>query len=358
MRVGFYTFRNLNPLHPRLLLFDQYMKSHGWDVTFINNSEHHGSIVSRLNWLTLWFFDIVAIKKSKASTKDFDLIVINDLRYLPLAKYAYQLNKTVIYDTIDFNVHLRLYQLIRKIPVIIIFRKILQSLLSKIELFYSSRYTHAITVNSKALFDYFNTKVTILYYSSPFENIGTKNDANLPAALLYLGAFTAEKGAAEVLAIQKRLSVPLFIFGETSSSIKELLKGRNDVYFTEKLSIQKLQVELTNLLHNYFLIGFSLIKPVHHSYEVQEANKDIDYLALGVPIIGNRRVPTREKVEVGCGVFYDDEQLLNKLINHEWRKQSTEACIKLYQQMYSKALFTSKLDQVLVSLRLISSSKD
>ncbi|NBW37679.1 MAG: hypothetical protein EBR30_22200 [Cytophagia bacterium] len=334
------------------------MKSNGWEVSFINNSEHKGSLISRLNWLTLWFFDIVAIRKSKASIGDFDLIIINDLRYLPLAKYAYQMNKTVIYDTIDFNVHLRLYQLVHKIPLIIMFKRLLRIGLSKMELYYAYRYTHAVTVNSRALFDYFKGKATILYYSSPFENIEVKNDANLPTALLYLGAFTEEKGAVEVLKIQKQLKIPLFIFGQASLATTEMLKGKNEIYFTEKLSVERLQIELINLLHNYFLVGFSLIKPAHFSYEVQEANKDIDYLALGVPLVGNRRLPTKEKIEAGCGLFYDDVNLLNKLTDYKWRNDSSKACLKLYNENYSKTLFIRKLNQVLISLKLIEPSED
>jgi hypothetical protein len=334
------------------------MKSLGWEVSFINNSEHNGSLASRLNWLTLWFFDIVAIRKSKTSIKNFDLIVINDLRYLPLAKHAYQINKTVIYDTIDFNVHLRLYQLIHKIPFIIVFKKLLQLLFSKMEIYYASRYANAVTVNSKALFDYFDSKATILYYSSAFEDIDIKNDANLPMALLYLGAFTEEKGATEVLEIQRQLKAPLFIFGQTSLGTKEMLDGINEVYFTEKLSVESLKAELTSLLRSYFLVGFSLIKPAHFSYEVQEANKDIDYLALGLPLIGNRRLPTQEKIEAGCGVFYDDINLSDKLKDLRWRKSSTAACIKLYDQNYSKALFIQKLNQVLISLQLIKPSEN
>lgn len=350
MKVGFFTSRSLSPLHPRLVLFNQYLKSRGWEATFINNSHHDSSWLSRLNWLSLWFFDLVAIQKSKEVVKDFDIIIINDLRYLPLAKPAFKSGKIVIYDTIDFNVHLRFYQLEKKIPLIRVLKKLIVSTVTRMELRYAKHYTHAITVNSKALADYFGPQALTLYYTSPFESMEVTNNPQLSPALLYLGAFTNEKGAQDVLTIQQKLNVPLFIFGKTSSAIRHQLQNREQVFFTENLSVEKLQERLKELLSSYFLMGFSLIKPVHYSYEVQEANKDIDYLALGMPIIGNYRGPTKTKIKAGCGIFFDDTLLNDKLSNPEWRKKSVNECLHHYQSQYAVEIFYGKLNSLFDSL--------
>jgi hypothetical protein len=40
-----------------------------------------------------------------------------------------------------------------------------------------------------------------------------------------------------------------------------------------------------------------------------DTEKDIDYLACGIPIIGNRRKTTRDLIEEGAGVYYDSLEM-------------------------------------------------
>lgn len=348
MKVAFFTPRSIHPLHPRLVSFENYFKKKGIEVEFINESNYAPNLLSRINWICLWLFDLYAIHKCKPRVKDFDVVFINDLKYLPLAKYAKSLNKIVLYDTIDHNVYLRFYQLEQKLKIIRVFKGAIISIFKKLERQYAFRYCDTILVNSNALRDYFDGKAHVLFYSSPFEKIIEHNTPSKPVALLYLGIFSPEKGAAEIIALQKKLQYPLFIYGDVSTNdLLNELKGIDQIHHTSKLSIRDLEQALKELLSNYYLIGFSLIKPAHYSYEVQEANKDIDYLALGIPLIGNHRVPTKEKIEAGCGVFVDDPHLSEKLSNGKIKEALTQTCKAYYSQHYTAHLFEDQMENVM-----------
>src|SRR5690606_1837105 len=116
MRIGFFTPRPIEPLHPRLLLFQRYFLNKGYTVSFINGSDYRAGLYTRLNWLSLYYFDLIAINRCKARIAEFDIVFVTDLRYLPLVKYAKRAGKTVIYETIDHNVYLRFFLLQKKIP--------------------------------------------------------------------------------------------------------------------------------------------------------------------------------------------------------------------------------------------------
>jgi glycosyltransferase involved in cell wall biosynthesis len=348
MKVAFFTPRKINPLHPRLVAFNRYFKLKGIQVDFVNASNYKPNLISKLNWLSLWFFDFHAIQLCKPSVQKFDIVFVTDLKYLPLAKYAQRLNKIVIYDTIDHNVYLRFYQLENKIRVIKPFKNIIIPFFKKIEKHYAFKYCHSILVNSRALRAYFNNRANVLFYSSPFEDINHGNHSDYPTALLYLGIFSPEKGAHEIIKIQHRLGIPLFIYGDISSPTLEKEIAKNlDIHHTKKISVEALKAELTKLLSQYYLAGFSLIKPAHHSYEVQEANKDIDYLALGIPLIGNERLTTKEKIEAGCGIFHDDVRLSEKINTPSTKQSMASTCRTYYYQNYHSKLFDQALDVAL-----------
>jgi glycosyltransferase involved in cell wall biosynthesis len=280
--------------------------------------------------------------------KNYDLIFINDLRYLPLSKYAHQLNKTVIYDTIDHNVFLRFYQLEQKIKLVRPFKFPITSLFKSLEKKYAKKYCDEVLVNSDSLYQYFDQKATTLFYSSPFESLSMKNDSTKPSALLYLGIFSREKGAVEIIELQKRTNAQLFIFGDVSEAgLLDAIKNNSSITYTPKVSIETLTIKLQELLNKFYLLGFSLIQPAHYSYEVQEANKDIDYLALGIPLIGNQRLPTKEKIEAGCGIYFNDSELGKKMNDPSIRKSMSENCIQYYKSRYASNHFNSKLDAVL-----------
>jgi hypothetical protein len=348
MKVGFFTPRSIRPLHPRLVSFENYFKRKGIEVEFINASNYEPNLTSRISWIYLWFFDLYAIRQCKSRVKDFDIIFINDLKYLPLAKYARNLNKVVLYDTIDHNVYLRFYQLEQKIKVIRLFKSLIVSIFKRMERHFAFRYCDEILVNSSSLQHYFDNKAHILFYSSPFEKMHEINAPTKPVALLYLGIFSPEKGAREIILLQKKLNLPLFIYGDVSEPVLlHEIKDLKQINHTRRLSVTDLEQALKKLLSNYYLVGFSLIKPAHYSYEVQEANKDIDYLALGIPLIGNDRLPTKEKIEAGCGLFVDDNQLAEKLSDLKIKEALTKICKVYYQKHYAAHLFEDQMENIM-----------
>lgn len=348
MKVGFFTPRSIHPLHPRLVSFQTYFRKKGIEIDFINASGYKPNLISRINWICLWFFDLYAIKLCKTRIKDFDIVFINDLKYLPLARYARKLNKIVLYDTIDHNVYLRFYQLERKIKIIRFFKRMIVPVFKKIERNLAFQYCDEILVNSSSLQRYFDNQAHVLFYSSPFEKMKEVNTPTKSVALLYLGIFSPEKGAKEIIDLQKKLNLPLFIYGGVSEPILlDTIKNTDQVNYTSKLSVSDLELALKKLLSEYYLVGFSLIKPAHFSYEVQEANKDIDYLSLGIPLIGNYRLPTKEKIEAGCGFFVDDHQLSKKLNDLKIKEEVATTCKAYYEQHYAAHIFENQLENIM-----------
>ena len=204
-----------------------------------------------------------------------------------------------------------------------------------------------VIVNSKVLAEKFayKDKLALLYYCSVLERIEVQNDVALPPALLYLGIFDEDKGADQVWTLFKELkkdfpALKLIVLGDLLYDIKP----DDSVIVYERLAASQLIVVLTALLKDYYLIGLSLIKPVHYSYATQEANKDIDYLALGMPIIGNERLPTFEKLKAGCGVFYQDKMgIKNILVDQKIRAELAINCRRYYDKNYAYPLFRDKL---------------
>lgn len=347
MKIAFFTPRSVAPLHPRLVILNEYFRKKGLSPTFINKSDHQNSVWVRINWISFWYFDLYAIYRCKALLRHYDLVVITDLRYLPLARFARKLNKHVIYETIDHNVYLRFYQLQRRMKFMNILKPLFISFFSKAEKYYALKYCDEIIVNSDSLKTYFNNHAHTIYYYSPFEKLKTENQHTNPTALLYLGAFSYDKGAEDILEIQKRLKLPLFIYGKLADrGLEKSVSDAPDVVYTPNLPVDELERQLSNLFEKYFLMGFSLIASVHYSYEVQEANKDIDYLALGIPLVGNYRQTTREKIEAGCGIFIDDKFLADKITDPAIKYSMKERCKNYYNKKYASSLFTKKLDGV------------
>lgn len=346
MRVAFFTPRSISPLHPRLLHFQEFFTDLGIQPDFINRTDYRARS-SRINWLTLWFFDLQAIRQCKPLIKQYDIIFINDLRYLPLARYARSLDKIVIYDTIDHNVYLRFYQLEQKFGLFKFFKGPVTALFRMLEKRFAKN-CDEILVNSDSLFHYFNQQATILLYSSPFEKLTVQNKPENKIAFLYLGAFTKEKGVSDIIDLQRKTNLPLFIFGDVSDqTILQKIPANPNIRYHPKISVKDLKTELEKLLSDYFLFGFSLIQPAHYSYEVQEANKDIDYLAMGMPLIGNQRIPTKEKIDAGCGIMIDDPELIQKINNVDARRQLTKNCQQYYQTKYAAIHFNQKLQTLL-----------
>ncbi|HUX59156.1 MAG TPA: hypothetical protein VMV77_19450 [Bacteroidales bacterium] len=347
MKIGIFTGRLLDPLHPRIVSYIEFFDNHGLNyeiVPPVNNQ-----ILSRINWFSLYFFDLYSTLRNRKKIKLYDIILIQDLKYLPLARLAKKKKKTVIYETLDNNVVLRGYQLLKKLPFLTVLKNSIISHYSLKEKKIAFNHCDKIIVNSKALVKYFEGKAQLIYYCSSFETIKTKNNAKLKPALLYLGEFSLEKGADDVIALQKKLEIELYIFGTIRNhSIKESILGNNKIYNTTRLNHKELILRLEDLLRQYYLIGTSFIKPVHLSYATQEANKEIDYLAMGIPIIGNHREPTEEKILAGCGIFLENDHQLKQLFSDEdFRKKLSLNCLNYYVGNYSITLFNTGIDKAL-----------
>lgn len=344
MKVAIFTPRSITPLHPRLLVFKDFFDNLRVPIAIYNFNDKASQVPSLRNWLTLWFFDWVAIAHAEKLIDKYDVIIANDLKYLPLVKSAKKKGKRIIYETIDHNVYLRFYQLSNRFPAFKPLYSPVTWVFKKVEKKYAHQYCDEIIVNSDALKKYFDEKATVLYYSSPLETLRLSNNPERKPALLYLGVFTIDKGAQVMLELSERLRLPLFVFGDIpEQSIRELTRKLTHVTHKTKLSIPDLEGALKHLMDSYFLIGMNITEPVHQSYAVQEANKDIDYLALGIPIIGNYRLPTKEKIDKGCGWFYDEKDLLEKISNIIERQTKSQTASDLYQQKYSRAQFNKTL---------------
>lgn len=345
MRIGIFTPRSIKPLHPRLAAFLEYFEEKGLRYDLIGS--YRSKIFSRLNWISLFFFDNWSIYRNRKKIRDYEIVIINDLRFLPLASKAKRHNKTVIYETIDNNVSLRSYSLRKKIPFTGLFMNSIVRYYSEKEQKLASEFCDEIVVNSRALREYFNNKAEILFYYSSFEDVTIKNDPTKKTALLYLGEFSEEKGAIEVLDLREKLDVNLFIFGSVRSEKLRKMLNNSKVFQTERISHAELREKLISLFNEWFLTGVSFIRPVHLSYATQEANKDIDYLALGIPLIGNHRLPTKEKIEAGCGIFPENEVDLKRLlIDSDFKKTLSVNCRGYYHNNYSKEQFRKGLDKV------------
>ncbi|MCE2995797.1 MAG: hypothetical protein ACK5RG_09980 [Cyclobacteriaceae bacterium] len=346
MRIGFFSPRRLSPLHPRLKVYESYFAQRGDTIEFINESPT-GRSKGRINWLTLWFFDLFAINRCKKRLKDYDLIIIGDLRYLLLVKHATKVGKVAFYETIDHNVDVRIYNLLVKMPFLLPFRGLFRSIFRNIEKKIAFE-ANQIIVNSKSLDNYFENRAFILYYSSPLENCSIINNPLNKSAWLYLGALTKEKGAYSIINLIENSGMPFFFFGQISDCELEMkFKSMPQVIIMNSLSSNELGLSIKKITDQYFLWGISLISSIHYSYEVQEANKDIDYLALGIPIVGNNRFTTKEKIDAGCGLFWDDPFLFRKMDNIEIKEKLSRAGLEYYSNEYRYELTRLKLDDLL-----------
>ncbi len=339
-----------NPLHPRLEYIEKYLIKNGYAVKKYNlNCTNR--IFAKFNWLSLTFFQIPsffkAIKYIWRHKKEVDIIYIQDLQYLPMAIIAKLFRKKVIYDTLDNNVELNFYHLSNRFTI---FRKlsILKIIISWIEKKITKYFCDEVIVNSKALVEYFDpNKCNLVYYTSPFENKFKYNNSN-EIVFLYLGAFSVDKGAIEILDFVGKYNLKFYIFGDTNQEILKKINNSSSIFYKSRISSKELFKELDILFNQYSFIGFSIIHNVHYSYATQEANKDIDYLAMGIPMIGNYRKPTKEKIDADCGVFIEDNSNIEKLLNNrDFYKNVSDNCIEYYNQNYAQNIFEKKLLEVI-----------
>jgi hypothetical protein len=351
-----YSFK---PLHPRLEYIEKCLLKKNYEVKKFNLNCNN-RIINKSNWLSLTFFQVPAFFKSIKYIwlyrKETNLIYIQDLQYLHISIIAKIFRKKVIYETLDHNAELRFYHLSNRYQF---FRRfsLIKQIIIFLEKMISNRFCDEIIVNSKALVEYLDPlKSNLIYYTSPFENKFISLYRG-EIAFLYLGGFLRMKGADKILQIIEQYNIKLFIFGTIDtrelniiSKMDELqLKGL--VIFSERLPSWELEKELEKLFYQYRLIGFSLTQEVNKSNATQEINKDIDYLAMGIPIIANHRKPTEEKILEGCGVFAEDKENFEKLINYkDIYQEKSNCCVQYYNKYYSQIIFEEKISELIKNL--------
>lgn len=337
--------------HPRIDLERKVLSELGYNVQLKYSDLLKGqmSFMYKLKyWLTLSFFRWDIINELRKIENDYFAIIIYDFALLPSAKFLKNRTQKLIYETLDDNVSLTLYNLGKKFFLINTFSKRLKKYFFNIEKKLIAGHIDSVIVNSLYLKGLFNlpTKLRVNYYASPFELLDQKNALNkgLNPAILYLGKFSFEKGAHEILILAKRFNMPLFIFGD----IEYKFQCDETIFVFQKTDIKTVYDILLQYSKNYRFLGTSLIKEVNDSYTNQEANKDIDYLALGIPIIGNKRAMTYEKILSHCGVLWNDTLNVEKLLyDVKFYEIVSLNCQMYYKNKYSIFEFKRCLSEIL-----------
>ncbi|MCE3294350.1 MAG: hypothetical protein K0R65_64 [Crocinitomicaceae bacterium] len=331
--------------HARVHLEEQILQKQGYEVQLIGNDGIRESLGHKIlnllcfkyfNWHLIFYFR----KHFKEEVKGQN-VIFYDLSLLPLSIYFKKGKTRVIYETIDNNVHLIFYNLQKKWKFLKIFKGLFITFFSGLEKRMARKRCDKVIVNSDELARYFALPNVVLnYYASPLEEVQIA-ELGPEYALLYLGLFDENKGFHETLALSDRLQIPLYVLGKVRpDSLKPEIDKRPLVHYLGKKTVPEMQSELLGLTKRYSFFGVSLIRPVHYSYATQEANKDIDYLALGIPLIGNGRKPTKAKIDAGCGLFVSDVEMLP---SHEKYLEFAANAKAYYDQHYRLELFEERL---------------
>ena len=354
-KIAIFTSLRMIPAHPRLMMEKEILIDDADSVEIVSAPYSKKEVPLKfklLNYLTLSFFRWDLIFFFKKERNNFDVNIIYDLNLLPLGLFFKKDDKGIlIYETIDDNVHLTMYNLIKIFPLFNLVKYPILYFLKKIEVILVEKYYDALIVNSRYLFDLLAvTKTKIInYYSSPFENIELINTGSIgKPALLYLRIFSNEKGANKILELRNRLNLPLYIFGEVRIENFEM---HESIFQFPRLEVETLKTRLIEISKERKFIGLSLIEPTNLSYANQLANKDIDYLCLGIPIIGNYRNTTREFIEAKCGVFYDQNDQIELLIhNDKYYNSMSKTCKAFYASNFRYELFKNNLVSLIDNL--------
>jgi glycosyltransferase involved in cell wall biosynthesis len=336
------------PMHPRIEMEMRILKESGYSVELVSpEAKYRNKFWHLIGYFLLKYFSLDLIRAYSRLVKNYDIIHIYDLRLLPLAKRAKKAGKKVVYETIDDNVYLNFHSFQKLIPPLRIVKKPVVGMISSFERKYAAKWCDAVIVNSANLLSYFPPeKTSLIFYASPFEGISIlPYSSEKKFALVYLGKLNAAKGANEYMSVLDKTGLPFFFFGTPRDQAAAQLLARPEANYPGNFGSRELARKLEELSQNYNLIGCSIIHPENESYKFQEANKDIDYLCMGIPFIGNDRPPTYEKIKAGCGLLWNDEELTDKLLNAYNGKLYLEMhnnCRKLYTDMYSQKIFKAR----------------
>jgi len=350
-KVSIITSYPLDPIHPRTEMINILLNSMGFEVSIHNPFFNRTFLQNIFLKITLGYFDFIGCIRIRPKIIQNEFVIIQGLIYLPFSKFCKKNNIPVIYETLDNNVHLLYYYLCKKYHILKRLKFIVRFYEYQ-EKKYVSRYVNTTIVNSKALLNYFENKAKLIYYASPLEEI-ENNQYNSSIVLLYLGSFEKMKGAFQILDFMNRYNLPLIIIGTSYEiDILKIINNHNRITFFERIASNKLKDLLKELTSKYYLLGMSLTEGVNLSNATQELNKDIDYLAMGIPIIGNNRKPTAEKIEAGCGIFYNDADNIQKFLSdNEKRKILSANCKEYYKKHYSISIFNNSFQLIINSIK-------
>jgi len=345
-KIGIFTCLSMIPPHPRIEMEFDLLVQNGYQVEIIfsrNKKNSEGIIKTILYYITFTYFRWDLIYRYRNRVDEFDIVIAYDMALLPLLKYAKKKGKKTIYEVIDNNVHLIAYHLLKQLKILFFIKPFLILIFTKLEKILS-KHADTIIVNSIPLAEnYPPQKTRINYYASPFENTAFTLGNATRCAFLYLGIFSLEKGAFKMLELAEKYNLPLIIFGEIRGDIH--FNPAVKIIHQNRSPITEISTKIIEISAQHRLIGLSLIQSINKSYATQEANKDIDYLAFGIPLIGNYRITTKEKIDAGCGVLYEDDNKIKLLINDEMFYRSLSKNAKEY---YQKKYSVKKFEQLLI----------
>jgi hypothetical protein len=314
-----FTCFNEHPIHPRLEMQMKWWDEQKIDYKVYFQQPEKGLVFKIMNRFSLktvrW--DLVSYFKKEITSND--TVLIYDFKLLPLVKFSFKKGVKIYYETLDDNPYLYqsefekksvLFKLLRKIILPYLINKEKKALNSKV---------NKVIVNSPNLLKLKDKNCFLLPYSSPFESIKTSSyDPNKEVCFLYIGKLTLSKGSLEYLQLADKYHLPFVFIGEARDDYsKKWVNSNEKVQYFGHLNSSQLKEKIIELDLKYNLIGLSIIWPNNFSYALQEANKDIDYLCLQIPFVGNERKPTFEKIEAGAGVLYTDDETISNLISNK-----------------------------------------
>ena len=348
-RVIIFTTNSVEKLHPRIEMQQTILEKHGFSVEIVRSTERReGFAWEIINLFTVKYFKWRAIHRFKKRLKDCDVAHIYDLQLLPMAKAAFKKHKTVIYETLDDNVHLNFFAVSNKLVFLKIFKGFILRKMENFEKNYSEKYCQQIIVNSPNLITKFKKgKVSYIPYTSPLQYLCSETySVEKETVFLYLGKLTEGKGARIYSNLVNTHERKLLFFGKAYDQFSIDFSLNNPlVESMGNMTSTQLINSLKMIIKQYNLVGLSIILPENESYKWQEANKDIDYISMGIPFIGNDRPPTLEKIKKGVGVLYTDN--INILLSN--KDNFYDECIQNCQSVakgYTQEAFELQLMEV------------
>jgi len=347
-KVGIFTTNSVDKIHPRIEMQVSLLEKNNFSVDIIRSkARREGVFFEFINLLFLKYFKWKSINLFKKKIAKYDIIHVYDLQLLPLVKKAKKLNKKVVYETLDDNVYLNFHAVSKKIPLLKYMKRFVIQKMANYERRTTKKYCDTVIVNSPNLLANFDSS-ELIYYASNLEMLSVEAfDDNKQTRFIYLGKLTVAKGTRIYLSLLENFDIELIILGDAYDDESRKLLSHRKVNYLGSFNSDELKKNLTSLLLDYNLIGLSVITPENKSYELQEANKDIDYMSMGIPFIGNTRKPTFDKIKDGAGVLYNDNDSIKDLITN--RNSAYTSASNNGKDLYEK-YSTLKFNEKLISI--------